>query len=182
MRARERITAEQQEVILHPERMRIVGEFVFGETLTASDLHERLPEMAVATLYRHLALLTKTGVLTVHATEAKRGASEKTYVIAVNVMFSSGQIMKHPGRFLQVATVAATALIRCVARYVKRANLSHRTVDPRLRFYPVSATDDEYRALVETLERTLGDAARSRPESPSSPRRMFFLAAVPEFE
>lgn len=177
----EKITAAQQTVILHPERARIVGELVFGETLTASELHERLPELAVATLYRHLALLTKSGVLAVQGTQAKRGTSEKTYVIAVNVMFSAGQLMKDGGRFLQVVAIAATALIRVFTRYIGRASLEKRTVDPRLRFYPIYATDEEYRALVEALEKTLLAAAKSSPSSPRAPRRMFFLAAVPEF-
>lgn len=180
-----KITTEQQEVILHPDRVRIVGQFVFGDALTASELHQRLPDLAIATLYRHLGLLTDAGVLAIQATQAKRGTSEKTYVIAVNVLFSIDQVMKFPGRLLQVAAIAATALIQCFTSYLQRANLSKRTVDPRMRFYPVYATDEEYRTLVEKVEKTLGDAIKARrssPPSPSAQRRMFFLAAVPEFE
>jgi hypothetical protein len=182
LRMTDKITADQQEVILHPDRMRIVGEFVFGDALTASDLRKRLPELAVATLYRHLALLTESGVLAVHATHPKRGTNEKTYVIAVNVMFSVDQLMKTRSRFMQITTMAATALIRCFARYIESTSLSKRTIDPRMRFYPIYATDDEYRALAEKLEKILIDAAKSRPSSPTPPRRVFFLAAVPEFE
>lgn len=178
----DKITAEQQEVILHPDRIRIIGEFVFGDALTASDLRERLPDLAVATLYRQLTLLTKSGVLTVKATHAKRGTQERTYVIAVNVMFSIDQVVKKRGRLMQITAIAATTLIRCFARYLERVNLSKRRVDPRMRFYPVYATDDEYRVLVEKLEKTLGEALKSRPSVPTSRRRMLFLAAVPEFE
>ena len=176
-------TPEQHDVILHPDRIRILGEFLFGDTLTAYALHDRLPKMAMATLYRHLALLTESGVLAVHETRAKRGATEKTYVLAVDLKLSLDDVVKRPGGFLQVVNTSAATLIRAFSRYVERSNLLKRKVDPVLRFYHVEASDDEYRSLASKLERLLSDAAK-KPAAPSKTRRRrtFFLAAVPESE
>jgi len=183
MRMVAKTTLEQQDVILHPDRICIMGEFLFGGALTAYALHERLPKMAMATLYRHLALLTESGALAVRETRAKRGATEKTYVLAVNLQLSLDEVVKRPGRFLQLVNTAAATLIRVFSRYVERTDLSKRKLDPGLRFYHVDATDDEYRSLVSKLERLLSDAAR-KPASPSKARRrrIFFLASVPESE
>jgi hypothetical protein len=178
-----KVTPEQTEVILHPDRMRIVGEFIFGDALTAHALHERLPELATATLYRHLALLTESGVLAVRDTHARRGATEKTYALAVSLQLSPDEIAKRPGRFMPLVISAAAALLRVFSRYLERTNLSKRKVDPRLRFYAIEASDEEYRSISNQIDRMLSDAAK-HPGLPSKTRRrrMFFLAAVPEFE
>jgi len=75
------------------------------------------------------------------------------------------------------------AAARVFARYTERANLSKRKADPRLRFYSIHASDDEYRTLNGKIEDLLRDASKAGA-SPSKRRlrRIFFLAEIPEPE
>ncbi len=70
----------QSQLILHPLRLRILR--VLGaHELTPRMIQERLPDVAPATLYRHLKLLEKAALIEVVREESKRGTTEKTYVL-----------------------------------------------------------------------------------------------------
>ncbi len=69
------------DVILHPVRMRIIST-LFGRQLTTQQIGLALPEVAQATLYRHLRLLVQAGVLAVVAQRPVRGVTEKVYALA----------------------------------------------------------------------------------------------------
>ena len=49
--------------LLHPVRMRVVQALLAGDGLTTHELHERLPDIPIATLYRHVAYLVTHGLL-----------------------------------------------------------------------------------------------------------------------
>jgi hypothetical protein len=174
-------TAPQQDVMLHPDRMRIVGEFAFRGALTPAELHEHLPDLATATLYRHLAKLVDESILAVREVHAKRGTTEKTYALAVNLALSMSVLERKPKRLLSVVGVAAAALIRAFTHFIETGDLRKRSADPLLRFYPLHATDDEFRALGARIERLIIEAARAGRHATEGRRsRLFFLAAVPE--
>jgi hypothetical protein len=174
-------TAPQQDVMLHPDRMRIVGEFALRDALTPAELHERLADLATATLYRHLARLVEEGILAVREVHAKRGTTERTYALAVNLALSMSALERKPKRLLSVVGVAAAALMRAFTHFIETGDLRMRSADPMLRFYPLYATDEEFRALGAKIERLILEAARTGGRSPERRRsRLFFLAAVPE--
>lgn len=66
-------------VLLHPIRLRIVQALLDGDSLTTGELHDRLADVAAATLYRHIAKLSDAGVLTVASETRVRGAVERRY-------------------------------------------------------------------------------------------------------
>jgi DNA-binding transcriptional ArsR family regulator len=66
------------ELIGHPVRLRIVHA-LRGRTLTTAQLHERLPDVSKATLYRHVELLADGGILDVAEERRVRGAVERHY-------------------------------------------------------------------------------------------------------
>ena len=176
-------TPTQQELILHPDRMAIVGEVAFGKALTAAQLHERLPGLATATLYRHLAILTETGILAVSETHQKRGAIEKTYALGVNPLFSAREVGTVPLRLMTVASAAAGMLVRLFARYTEHQSPAGSKVVPMCRFYIVYATDAEYRDLTKGINRLVLDAAKAGARSRRRRRRrVLCVAAVPESE
>lgn len=176
-------TLKQQGALLHPQRIRIVGEFLFSTGLTAAALRERLPELSQATLYRHLAALTDAGILAVRETRQKRGGTERTYILAINPALDMREVAAVPQRLLYIVSTAAAVLLRVFSHYVTHGHISKRKVDPMLRFYWLYATDDEYRTLAGEIHRLLYDAAKAGSK-PSKGRRsrVFFLAAVPESE
>lgn len=65
------------DVVMHPVRLRIL-QAVNGVELTTADLRKTLPEVAQATLYRHVAALIDARVLTVVDERRVRGATERT--------------------------------------------------------------------------------------------------------
>ncbi|MGN6131976.1 MAG: helix-turn-helix domain-containing protein [Nocardioidaceae bacterium] len=67
------------ELLLHPVRLRVVQTLLGGRVLTTGQLREELPDLAPATLYRHLGTLLRGDVLEVVEQRRVRGAVERTY-------------------------------------------------------------------------------------------------------
>ena len=69
------------DLLLHPVRLRIVKAFLGDRALTTAQLAEELGDVPAGSLYRHVSLLTKAGVLQVVAERRVRGAVERTYTL-----------------------------------------------------------------------------------------------------
>jgi hypothetical protein len=69
------------DLLLHPVRLRIVQAFLGDRSLTTTQLAAELDDIPVGSLYRHVGLLAKAGVLHVVAEQRVRGAVERTYVL-----------------------------------------------------------------------------------------------------
>lgn len=69
------------DLLLHPVRLRIIKAFLGDRALTTSQLAAELDDVPAGSLYRHIALLTKAGVLQVIAERRVRGAVERTYTL-----------------------------------------------------------------------------------------------------
>ncbi len=69
------------DLLLHPVRLRIVQAFLGDRALTTSQLVAELADVPVGSLYRHVALLARAGVLQVIAERRVRGAVERTYTL-----------------------------------------------------------------------------------------------------
>lgn len=68
------------EVVMHPVRLRVVQQL--GERqLTTTQLCEAMPDVAQATLYRHVGALVEAGVLAVVHERRIRGTVERTYAL-----------------------------------------------------------------------------------------------------
>jgi DNA-binding transcriptional ArsR family regulator len=71
------------DLLLHPVRLRIVQAFLGDRALTTSQLAAELGDVPAGSLYRHLALLTKAGVVQVVAERRVRAVVERTYTLRV---------------------------------------------------------------------------------------------------
>jgi hypothetical protein len=71
-------------LLLHPVRLRIVKAFLGERRLTTAQLAAELDDVPTGSLYRHVALLTRAGVLQVVAERQVRGAVERTYGLQVS--------------------------------------------------------------------------------------------------
>ena len=69
------------DLLLHPVRLRIVKAFLGERALTATQLAAELDDVPTGSIYRHVALLTRAGVLQVVAERRVRGAVERTYML-----------------------------------------------------------------------------------------------------
>ncbi|MGH9101833.1 MAG: helix-turn-helix domain-containing protein [Acidimicrobiales bacterium] len=69
------------DLLLHPVRLRIVKAFLGDRALTTSQLAAELSDVPAGSIYRHVARLTRAGVLQVVAERRVRGAVERTYTL-----------------------------------------------------------------------------------------------------
>jgi AcrR family transcriptional regulator len=69
------------DLLLHPVRLRIVQAFLGERALTTTELAEELGDVPPGSLYRHVSLLTKAGVLQVVAERRVRAVVERTYTL-----------------------------------------------------------------------------------------------------
>jgi DNA-binding transcriptional ArsR family regulator len=69
------------DLLLHPVRLRIVKAFLGDRALTTSQLAAELGDVPAGSLYRHVAKLTRAGVLQIVAERRVRGAVERTYTL-----------------------------------------------------------------------------------------------------
>ncbi|WP_432746845.1 helix-turn-helix domain-containing protein [Microbacterium oxydans] len=63
--------------LLHPVRLRIVQTLLAKGTSTTRDLHERLGDIPIATLYRHIAYLSEHGLIEVDHERQVRGGERE---------------------------------------------------------------------------------------------------------
>lgn len=68
------------DVVLHPVRLRIIQQ-LGGRHRTTSQLRDALPDVAQATLYRHVAALLDAGIVAVVDERRSRGAIERTLAL-----------------------------------------------------------------------------------------------------
>jgi predicted DNA-binding transcriptional regulator YafY len=69
------------DLLLHPVRMRIIKAFLGDRALTTAQLAAEIQDVPAGSLYRHVAILTRAGVLQVVAEKRVRGAVERTYTL-----------------------------------------------------------------------------------------------------
>jgi hypothetical protein len=69
------------DLLLHPVRLRVVKAFLGDRELTTNQLASELSDIPVGSLYRHVSVLARAGVLQVVAERRVRGAVERTYAL-----------------------------------------------------------------------------------------------------
>ncbi|MGI5205115.1 helix-turn-helix domain-containing protein [Spirillospora sp. CA-108201] len=70
---------DQNELLLHPVRLRIVHALSGGRARTTAELSAHLAKIPRTTVYRHVALLADAGILEVAGEQRVRGGVERTY-------------------------------------------------------------------------------------------------------
>jgi DNA-binding transcriptional ArsR family regulator len=69
------------DLLLHPVRLRIIKAFLGDRALTTAQIGAELDDVPSGSLYRHIAILTRAGLLHVVAEQRIRGAVERTYAL-----------------------------------------------------------------------------------------------------
>ncbi len=73
--------ASKADVVWHPVRLRIMNALSPNRRLTATQIGALLPDVAVASLYRHLKTLVDADVVQLIETQTLRGTVEKHYAL-----------------------------------------------------------------------------------------------------
>jgi len=158
------------DLLLHPVRLRVVQAFLGDRALTTGDLHAELPDVPVATLYRHVAVLADGGVLEVVGERKVRGAAERSYRLVLTAASVGAEdaatmtVEQHRRAF----TAFAAALISDFDRYLGRAASGGRSPDlaaDRVGYRHVGLwlTDEEFDEMAGELAAVLGQRMAHRP-------------------
>ena len=167
------------DLLLHPVRLRIVKAFLGDRALTTSQLAAELDDVPAGSVYRHVARLTRAGVLQVVAERRVRGTVERTYTMsaaAAQIQPGEARAMTH-GEHTQAFIAYVAGLLADFDRYI--------ATDP-----PDPAREAGYRAGAlwltdaEQAELLLDLAALFRPRLANPPgngrrRRMFYATYLP---
>src|SRR4051812_47256998 len=158
------------DLLLHPVRLRLVQAFLGDRTLTTADLRAALPDVAPATLYRHVGVLAGAGVLSVAGERRVRGATERSYRLvteAASVDGAAAATMSADEHRRAFATFVA-ALLADFDRYAERAEggrLDLAADGVGYRQLALWLSDEEFSEMVTELRAVLTARAALGPDS-----------------
>lgn len=169
------------ELLLHPVRLRIVRAFLGDRALTTAQLSSELADVPTGSLYRHVGLLAKEGILQVVAEKRVRGAVERTYVLRVAAAqlqpeeIASMSMEDHARAFM-----AFTAgLLADFDRYVASAAADPANDGSGYRMAALWLTDGEYADFIRDLVRVIQPRAALAPAKDRR-RRLLYGVSLPD--
>lgn len=143
---------------MHPVRLRI-AQCLLGEAegLTTQQMHERLTDVPIATLYRHVSQLVENRLIEVVGERQARGASERTYRIVREFANPTAEELRSAGtdELLTMFTVFTSGLAKDFEQYL--ADDDADLADDRVNFAQAEfwATDEEVDEFLAALMRAL---------------------------
>jgi len=171
------------DLILHPVRMRLLAALARRQ-LTARQLSALLPDVPQATLYHHLGLLTRAGLLRVVSQRQVRGAVEKLYALAGDDAFLSPADLANasPDDHIRYFTIFVSALIGDFTRYVQRNTpIDFATEGVGYREVPFYLSDEEFAQATAALSQALLPFLRNEPAQ-NRRRRLLAIITFPDAE
>ncbi|WP_145943818.1 helix-turn-helix domain-containing protein [Corynebacterium glyciniphilum] len=160
--------------LLHPVRLRIVQVLRDGEEFTTHQIRELLPDIPIATLYRHIATLVDAGVVEIADERPVRGTSEKIYRIAPTLANPTAEDLKSltPDELLTVFTVFASGTIRDMDAYLHAG--TPELVDDRVNFAQADfwASDEELDDFLGSVTQALLRLRQNTQRDDRRPRRL----------
>jgi hypothetical protein len=168
------------DLLLHPVRLRIVKAFLGDRALTSAQLASELGDVPVGSLYRHVALLTKAGVLQVVAERRVRGAVERTYTLrlAATQMQPDEVAAMSRDDHSQAFIAFVAGLLGDFDRYVESETFDPIRDVATYRLAAMWLTDAEYAEFLRDLTRIAMPRLANQPGG-GRRRRLFYQVLLP---
>jgi DNA-binding transcriptional ArsR family regulator len=169
------------DLLLHPVRLRIVKAFLGDRALTTSELAAELDDVPAGSLYRHIARLTKAGVLQVVAERRVRGAVERTYTLrlfAAQIQPGEARAMtldEHSQAF--IAYIAG--LLADFERYIASAPADPVSDGAGYRVSGMWLTDEEFTSLLRDVREVFQPRLANAPGK-GRRRRLLYTVTLPD--
>jgi DNA-binding transcriptional ArsR family regulator len=165
------------DLIIHPVRLRIITA-LGGRQHTPRQLAALLPDIAQASLYRHISILLKAGILEVVAEQQVNGSLERTLAIAkghINLTASDLQALPREDHLRYFSMFSAT-LIASFAEYMRTATLSNIIEDGlSYNVTTIHLSDEERAQLSDEIDQVIG---RVWANPPTPQRKSYTLASI----
>ncbi len=123
------MTRNKAELILHPVRLKILQALAGDRVLSTRQLAQLLPDVAQATLYRHVQKLLQAEILRIDSEQPSRGTIERFYRFQEdNAELSDAELatLSHDDH-RRYFTTFVTTLMADFERYLQRETLDLRT-------------------------------------------------------
>jgi Helix-turn-helix domain len=168
------------DLLLHPVRLRIVKAFLGDRALTTAQLAAELSDVPAGSLYRHIATLTKEGVLQVVAERRVRGAVERTYTLrlmAAQVLPGEAEAMT-PDEHAQAFMAFIAGIIADFDHYLARGEPDPLRDGVGYRTAAMWLTDDEFREFGREVAKMIAPRL-ANPPGPGRKRRLLYTVLLP---
>lgn len=170
------------DIILHPVRMRLIVALA-GRQLTVRQLSALLPEVPQATLYHHLGILTRAGLLRIVSERPVRGTVEKMYAVAddADAVLSQDDLANASREdHLRYFTVFVATLLADFARYLRQEGPIDLSADGvGYRETPFYLSDEEFTQVAATMNHALLPFLTNGP-APNRRRRLIASVVFPD--
>lgn len=173
------------DIMMHPVRMRILTLLGGNRQATASQLAEALPDVAQATLYRHIRALADNDLIAVIEERPIRGTVEKVYAIpeldAINVSADEfNQLSKEEQ--LRHFTTFMTTLLGQYERYLAHTDKPDASSDGvGYQTRPLYLSEEELQTFSQQLHDLLRPLMAHEP-SPERKRRLLTTILLPDID
>jgi Helix-turn-helix domain len=168
------------DLLLHPVRLRIVKAFLGDRALTTGQLVAELGDVPSGSVYRHVALLTKAGVLQVVAERRVRGTVERTYTLrmfAARIGPGEAKAMSAEEHAQAFMTYVA-GMLADADRYLAAGQPDPVRDGADYRVGALWLTDGEFAELLRDLA-TVFQPRLANPPAKGRKRRMVYMVFLP---
>jgi DNA-binding transcriptional ArsR family regulator len=168
------------DLILHPLRMRIIMTIV-GKQMTAQQLATAMPDIAQATLYRHLNKLAKGGILAVVEERPVRGTLEKVYALNEQGAFLGAADIADFSKddHMRYFTAFVAILLGEFSQYLDSKEKPDLVADgvgyTKVAMY---LSDEEFMNMAKKMNEALASTLQNQP-APGRKRRLFTNIVIP---
>jgi len=171
------------DLLLHPQRLRIVQTFLGRTELTVQQIAERLTDIPQATLYRHLNELVKGGVLLVVRRNQVRGAVEKVYALSANGANVTPDDLDYDAReeLMRQFMLFVSMLLGDFEAYLKRDEIDLLRDGVGFRQAAFYLTNEEFTQLAQKVGALFREAMSNEP-APGRTRRTISTIMMPGAE
>jgi DNA-binding transcriptional ArsR family regulator len=174
------MTDAKADILLHPARLRILMA-VSGRQMTPQQIAAVLPDIAQATLYRHINRLCAAGILTVVEESRVRGTVEKVYTVseAAATLSEAEFAQASHEDHLRYFTAFTASLLSQFRLYLRQEHLDLKADGVGYRTAALYLTDAEFEEVREALRRALKPYLSNTP-GPGRRRRLLSTVAIPD--
>lgn len=172
------------DALMNPVLCKLIMDVNSCGKMTAKQLAQSHPDIAQATLYRHLKRLTTDGIIKVVAENRVRGTVERTYALAVDFAADiNGIVESNSGEaYLAMFMQYIAGLAKLFEVYCKRDDIDIKGDISAYNAIPFYATDEELMRTLRQMEGILADLLKNKPSKDRKLRTLGFILTPPEDE
>jgi DNA-binding transcriptional ArsR family regulator len=171
--------ARRSAVLLHPVRMRVVLALAGSQPMTVHELAAHLGDVPVATLYRHVRVLAKAGVLLTVGERQVRGTTERRYALDRDRagLTPADLATASPDELVAAFSTFAASLVAQYGAFVGQP--AANPGEAAFFVTPLDLSDEQFATFGAELQAAL-QHAMTMPAVPGSRRRTLATILIPE--